>query len=159
MFTIKKRTKLSVIMVLFVFCTIILSFVTSCSPDKAEINAKSCEKAIVEFCKTDADALKLADVTDFEWDTVYFFDGYTSNKEIEEATGIKNDIEPFGYDSKNIAIFVKNGNIVCQLVYGWEGFRFDAPYKTGISCEEANFKVITDKSSVIFKYFDKETSD
>ena len=151
--TLNARVVLATLLALL---TVFMLFATGCSMSAEEINEKNCKKAISEYCKSSSDSLKLSDVTDFDWDAVYFFGPYTGASEIEQAIGIKNDLEPTYNESMHRAVFVKGDKIVCDLIYdGYaiSDFKFDnVPFKKRISVENAVFKIVKDKNFTRLKY-------
>ena len=65
--------------------------------------------------------VQLASITDFEWDTLYYFAGQVSPEEVEDQIGIKWDGGkiPGGYDR---LIFVNNNQVVSYVDYKLEEF-------------------------------------
>ncbi|KGR77987.1 hypothetical protein [Ureibacillus manganicus] len=64
-------------------------------------------------------AVKLTDVTPFEWDVVYTFDPYIPKETIYETVGYKWDsIRETVSEGMNQIVFLKDGKVVCYL-YGY----------------------------------------
>lgn len=69
----------------------------------------------------------LVELTDFDWEKVYFIPPYMSKEKIEEAIGIKSDdIQDNNSDEIVLYIIFTNGNqIVCQIYGRTENLGFD----------------------------------
>jgi hypothetical protein len=69
--------------------------------------------------KAEYNVVKLDELTDFEWDTVYFFAGQVNPKEIADEIGIKWDgkATPGGHDR---LLFVHNNKVVSYIDYKLE---------------------------------------
>ncbi|MEH7380917.1 hypothetical protein V7138_10590 [Bacillus sp. JJ1533] len=65
------------------------------------------------------ETINLADVTPFEWDTVYSFGPYTSKEDIYETVGYKWDnIQETMNEDMDQIVFLNDGKVVCYI-YGY----------------------------------------
>ena len=109
-----------------------------------------------------ADAFGMAEVTDFEWDTLYIFGPYTTWREMEERVGTawyESYAEylmrrtPFGKyslddDSLQKLVFVREGRVVLDATVRRGIIDFTALDKTTFSREEASFNLQRKKGRV-----------
>lgn len=58
--------------------------------------------------------VNLSEITPFEWDVVYFFDPYTSKKQIYETIGFHwNGVQQQGSEGMMQILFINKGKVVC----------------------------------------------
>lgn len=81
--------------------------------------------------------VNLRDITKFEWDEVYFFKPYVSEREILKITGCKwGNIYESTDESMNQILFLKDKTLVCYSygLYEYDGYGFnydDSLYNNG----------------------------
>lgn len=131
---LKRTTLLS-----FLVCVTVL--VNSCRDRDAEL-----EQALIETVKKGIGTVFLMrDITPFEWDRMYVFQPYTTSAEINRRLGFEwsgaksSGIEMF--DSIKLLVFVKDKEVVADVVYKvWNG-NFIEDGSHGYRVEEAKFRV------------------
>ncbi|MEJ8757883.1 hypothetical protein WG947_12790 [Pontibacter sp. H259] len=94
---------------------------TSCSDSDTKLLDKLQAAVEKEPGKAGYTLVKLEEVTDFEWDTLYYFAGQVSPEEVVDQIGIKWDGGkiPGGHDR---LLFVHNNKVVSFLDYKLEEF-------------------------------------
>lgn len=73
--------------------------------------------------------ITLQEMTDFDWDSMYYFTPYTDKEAAEKAIGFSSDdiLDNLSSDDSVYALFVKDREVVCQMQGLPEnlGFQFD----------------------------------
>ncbi len=87
--------------------------VNSCSDDTY---CASLEREIVDRCINvdSVYSIKLASLTQFDWDTVYVIAGPRFPEEVSEITGL--DYDEVLQDDHNLYLFIKDGKIAEELI-------------------------------------------
>lgn len=99
-------------------------------------------KDIMAGKRNDNDKINLGSITQFSWDVVYQFGGYTDTETIDKVLGFESHISPTFNETFQHIVFVKNNKIVCRLTTGNAPYYFDMPYNIGITRDNANFILV-----------------
>lgn len=107
-----------------IFCMVILSLMLfACSSeDKAEETLKNNLKT-----HSDTQNIMLEELTDFNWEKVYFISPYMSKEKIEEAIGTKSEaiVDNMSDESVLYVIFTSENQVICQIYGKAETLGFD----------------------------------
>lgn len=125
-----------------IFCMVILLLMLcACSnEDKAEKKLKNNLKT-----QSDTQEIMLEELTDFNWEKVYFISPYMSKEKIEEAIGIKSEdiVDNMSDESVLYVLFTSENQVMCQINGRTETLGFDfelGTYDDYIKLDKADSK-------------------
>jgi hypothetical protein len=102
------------------------------------------EQAIASAAKAGG-AVRMADVTDFEWDTLHVFVPYTSVEEVQKQLGFAwSEATELDLDTRNQLVFVKEGRVVKHLFFPRNKGDFVSVGKSRFTREDARFRAKDD---------------
>lgn len=98
-----------------IFCLIIsvLLFLTGCNGTRNQLQ-KDIKSYLYDNYANEEIIVNISDFTNFEWDTLLIFKSPVSNKDIENAIGVKYERE---LDLEMGMIFVKDGEIIYDEMF------------------------------------------
>lgn len=87
---------------------------------------KQLKETIYEYCKKNT-SVKLADLTEFDWDTAYIdYEHYERGKALKDKYQIKGDFKELESDNLYRIAFCKKNELVCDLILNEEDIQIDS---------------------------------
>lgn len=120
---------------------------------------KNNEKLSKAIIATNKDEVVINDLVEFDWDSIYTFEPYTSKEDMKEIVGKGNNkyLETYSEGMTQL-IFIKNKKIVCQICkypeqlnYSFDFGEFEGSYIKINNNDHARF-IVEKKEIVNLKY-------
>lgn len=143
--------------IIIIWCLLQVLLLSSC---QAQEQADSLENLLRS--EQSGDTLSIMDVSDFEWDEMYFIAPYLDREEIQRELGISSSevMDSVMYDSGLYLVFLNKGEYVYQIQGTQQSLGFDIDvgeydkYKK-LTKEEAVFEVTKEEGFVTYQLIQK----